>query len=50
MNIFKTSSLRVPTNPFARKYVLILHNICEKLVRDSGVGGGGGDDMPQLKL
>ena len=45
MNNFQTSSLRVPTNPFARKYVLILHNICKKLVRDSGVSGGGGGAM-----
>ena len=30
---------RVPTNPFARVFVHILHNTCEKLV---GTRGGGG--------
>ena len=38
-NIFKTSSPRVPTNPFVRKRSHILHNICETLV---GTRGGGG--------
>ena len=31
---------RVPTNPFARKCVLIFYIICEKLV-ELGAGGGG---------
>ena len=41
---------RVPTNPFARKCVLIFNIIYVKTSWDSGGGGGGGNDIPEPKM
>ena len=53
-NIFKTSTPppRVPTNPFARKRILISDIIYVKSYLGLGRGGGGagGADIPQPKM
>ena len=45
----KHHSPRVPTNPFARKCVLIFYIIFVKSLLGLG-GGGGGGDIPQPKM